>query len=149
MLNEEHEVPTVSEQQIAEAALSETVPTKHHDIIGMQEKEKEGWLKAEADELENHKNNRTFRAEVPITEVDPKKVVRSTWSYKEKIGQDGKPYKRKARLATQDLKGVFRHEGADFDTSVSSAMTMTGFKVLLAIAAWTGFPLFQLDFTGA
>ncbi|MCP3995100.1 MAG: hypothetical protein GY722_08540 [bacterium] len=148
-VNEDHDGPTISENQVVEAALSAMAPSNHKDIESMPETLRKGWLKAEAEELANHESNGTFRAKVPITEVDAKSVVRSTWSYKEKIGEDGKPCRLKARLAAQDLKGIFRHQGKDFDTSFSSAMTTVGFKVLLALAAWSGHPIFQLDFTGA
>ena len=78
-----------------------TEPTRHGDIEKMEPAESKAWYESEVLELENHKKNGTFRAVVPITELEKgTSVLRTTWAYKGKIGPDGKVIKRKSRLST-------------------------------------------------
>ena len=143
-----------AEVDIVQAARDMTEPTtepkRHSDIATMPESEQARWYEAEKTELANHASNGTFRAKVPVTHLPPgTRVTNTTWAYKDKIGPTGVPIKAKGRLSAQDIKGLRRHPCEHFVTSFSSALPLAAFRVLLALTAYTGNMLFQLDFTGA
>ena len=149
---EEHEAVIEGDEAalVVAVARSRSEPANHEAIRHMDKEQQERWYGAEKAENENHKANKTFRATHPITDLpDGARAVKSTWAYKDKIGADGKPKRPKARLSTQDLKGVWRHEGKDFESNFSNAMSLVGWRMLVAITAFTGNDLYQLDFTGA
>lgn len=140
----------VVDAALAAACAPSVVPAKHADVLRMGGADRERWLAAERAELDNHENNGTFRRKVALADLAPgAKVIKTTWGYKEKIGGDGAVSKSKARLSAQDLKRVWRFEGKHFESAFSNAMSLVGFRVLLALTAWTGNGLDQLDFTGA
>jgi hypothetical protein len=125
-------------------------PTSRKEMLGRPPQERQRWTKAEALELNNHEANRTFRAKVALADLPPNtKVIPLTWAYAEKVGEDGRVHKDKARLAGKDLKGVWRFEGRDFDNATSSALPLSAFRVICAISAVAGNTLYQADFTGA
>ncbi len=152
--DEDHEIgfnATGPESAFTESALNalNPEPKSRPEMLARPPPERKGWIAAEGKELKNHENNGTFRDTVPITHVDKTKVINSTWAYKNKTGDTGELDKRKARLATADIKGLKRHENEDFQSSFSSGMSMTSFRCIIALAAYYGFPVYQLDFTGA
>ena len=152
--DEDHEIgfgATGPEAAFTESALNalNPEPKSRPEMLARPPKEREEWIGAEGKELKNHENNGTFRDTVPITHVDKTKVINTTWAYKNKTGDTGELDKRKARLATADIKGLKRHENEDFQSSFSSGMSMTSFRCIIALAAYYGHPVYQLDFTGA
>jgi hypothetical protein len=122
-------------------------PKKHSDVLA--HKDSDLWLQSELRELQNHEDNNTFRRKVPITEISGARPLNSTWSYKHKVGKEGELENRKSRLSVQDLKGLRRKIGRDFDSSYSDAVRLTAFRTVCCLSACCGNALYQLDFTGA
>ena len=118
-----------------------TEPTKFHEIAGRPD-EKE-WLESVHKELKNMVDMGVFRAKHRLSKVRAMgaPVTKLSWAFKHKVNAEGTLGKRKSRLAGQDIKGLFRFEGRDFETASSTAIRYA--------AAYLGLHVFQLDFTGA
>ena len=100
-----------------------------------------GWLKAERNELNNHKKNNSWkyisRDELPAG----RRLVRLIWVYKRK--RDGS---LKARLCVQGCSQV---PGIDYDQTFCGALRATSLRVLCAAAAQYGMSLRRWDFVAA
>ena len=124
-----------------------TEPARHSDIANRPDAPE--WYASEKQELENLRDRGVFRKKHRVSKVGNSPITRLTWAYKHKTSSTGSLGKRKSRVAGQDIKGLFRFEGRDFETATSSAIRYAAARLLLALAAYLGLTVFQLDFTGA
>ncbi|KAL0448531.1 UNVERIFIED_CONTAM: Retrovirus-related Pol polyprotein from transposon RE2 [Sesamum latifolium] len=79
------------------------------------------------------------------TLVDPPKGVRPVgckWVYKRKLGAAGKVTAFKARLVA---KGYTQRPGVDFEETYSPVAMAKSIRILLAIAAWYDYEIWQMD----
>ncbi|KAL0457809.1 UNVERIFIED_CONTAM: Copia protein [Sesamum latifolium] len=79
------------------------------------------------------------------TLVDPPKGARPVgykWVYKRKLGADGEVTAFKARLAA---KGYTQQPGVDFEETYSPVAMAKSIRILLAIAAWYDYEIWQMD----
>ena len=64
------------------------------------------------------------------------------WVYKRKYGKDGKVETYKARLVA---KGYNQRQGIDFDETFSPVAMLKSIRILLAIAAYYDYQIWQMD----
>ncbi|KAL0413062.1 UNVERIFIED_CONTAM: Retrovirus-related Pol polyprotein from transposon TNT 1-94 [Sesamum radiatum] len=79
------------------------------------------------------------------TLVDPPKGVKPVgckWVYKRKLGADGEVTTFKARLVA---KGYTQRPGVDFDEIYSPVAMAKSIRIMLAIAAWYDYEIWQMD----
>ena len=127
------------------AALDVNTPRTHREAMASPDKAK--WLEAEAIELANMERNGVYNL-VPNERI-PKgaNIVKSTWSYKVKLGSAGEIVKYKARLCAQ---GFTQKDGIDFDRTFSPTMRHSSLRLLIAVAGLHGLHrVATADFTGA
>ncbi|KAL0394343.1 UNVERIFIED_CONTAM: Retrovirus-related Pol polyprotein from transposon RE2, partial [Sesamum latifolium] len=83
------------------------------------------------------------------TLVDPPKCVRPVgckWVYKRKLGADGEVTTFKAKLVA---KGYTQRPGVDFEETYSPVAMAKSIRILLAIAAWYDYKIWQMDVKAA
>ncbi|KAL0439617.1 UNVERIFIED_CONTAM: hypothetical protein Slati_2444700 [Sesamum latifolium] len=82
---------------------------------------------------------------MPILEVDPSKGVRPVrikWVYKRKLGADGEVTAFKARLV---VKGYTQRSEVDFEKTYSPIAIAKSIRILLSIAVWYDYEIWQMD----
>ncbi|KAL0445876.1 UNVERIFIED_CONTAM: Retrovirus-related Pol polyprotein from transposon RE1 [Sesamum latifolium] len=85
---------------------------------------------------------------VGLTSLDPRrptqrrKAVGCKWVYKRKLGADGEVTAFKARLVA---KGYTQRPGVDFEETYSPVAMAKSIRILLAIAAWYDYEIWQMD----
>ncbi|KAL0411115.1 UNVERIFIED_CONTAM: Retrovirus-related Pol polyprotein from transposon RE2 [Sesamum latifolium] len=97
------------------------------------------WLEAMKSEMDSMGSNQVW------TLVDPPKGVRPVgckWVYKRKLGADGEVTAFKARLVA---KGYTQRPGVDFEETYSPVAMAKSIRILLAIAAWYDYEIWQMD----
>ena len=73
-------------------------------------------------------------------------VIGVKWVYKTKYKSDGSLDKHKARLVA---KGYAQRPGVDFDETFSPTARMTTIRIVLALAAHSQWPVYQMDVKSA
>ncbi|PKI61876.1 hypothetical protein CRG98_017774 [Punica granatum] len=97
-------------------------------------------MKAELSALE--RNGTWVIADLPTG----KKAIGCKWIYKVKRKADGSIERYKARLVA---KGYTQIEGLDFDETFASVAKLVSVRVLLTVALYKNWELFQLDVDNA
>nr|GEW67930.1 retrotransposon protein, putative, Ty1-copia subclass [Tanacetum cinerariifolium] len=70
------------------------------------------------------------------------KVVRNKWLYKKKTDMDGKVHTHKARLVAKDCTQTF---GIDYQETFSPLADIRAIRILIAIAAYYDYEIWQMD----
>nr|GFA38983.1 retrotransposon protein, putative, Ty1-copia subclass [Tanacetum cinerariifolium] len=78
--------------------------------------------------------------------LDPDKVVRSKWLYKKKTNMDGKVHTYKARLVA---KGCTQTYGIDYEETFSPIADIRAIRILIAIAAYYDYEIWQMNVKNA
>ncbi|GJV60337.1 retrotransposon protein, putative, ty1-copia subclass [Tanacetum coccineum] len=97
------------------------------------------WQGAMDEEMNSMKVNEVW------TEVDPPpnaKIVRSKWIFKKKTDMDGKVHTYKARLVA---KGCTQTYGVDYEETFSPVADIRAIRILIAIAAYYDYEIWQMD----
>jgi hypothetical protein len=97
------------------------------------------WLEAMRSEMDSMKDNRVWNL------VDPPDGVRAIeckWIFKKKIDADGNVHIYKARLVA---KGFRQIQGVDYDETFSPVAMLKSIRILLAIAAYYDYEIWQMD----
>ncbi|KAK4386119.1 Retrovirus-related Pol polyprotein from transposon RE2 [Sesamum angolense] len=97
------------------------------------------WLEAMKSEMDSISSNQVW------TLVDRPKGVRPIgckWVYKHKIGADGEVTTFKARLVA---KGYTQRHGVDFEETFSPVAMAKSIRIMLALAAWYDYEIWQMD----
>ncbi|KAK4389770.1 Copia protein [Sesamum angolense] len=97
------------------------------------------WLEAMKSEMDSMSSNKVW------TLVDRPKGVRPVgckWVYKRKIGADGEVTTFKARLVA---KGYTQRPGVDFEETSSPVAMAKSTRIMLAIATWYDYEIWQMD----
>nr|GEX44415.1 retrotransposon protein, putative, Ty1-copia subclass [Tanacetum cinerariifolium] len=74
--------------------------------------------------------------------LDPDKVVRSKWLYKKKTDMDGKVHTYKARLVAKGCTQTYR---VDYEEKFSPVANIRAIRILIAIAAYYDYEIWQTD----
>ncbi|KAL0405510.1 UNVERIFIED_CONTAM: Retrovirus-related Pol polyprotein from transposon RE2 [Sesamum latifolium] len=97
------------------------------------------WLEAMKFKIDSMGSNQVW------TLVDPPRGARTVgckWVYKCKLGADGEVTAFKARLVA---KGYTQRPGVDFEETYSPVAMAKSIRILLAIAAWYDYEIWQMD----
>ncbi|KAL0293565.1 UNVERIFIED_CONTAM: Retrovirus-related Pol polyprotein from transposon RE2 [Sesamum calycinum] len=97
------------------------------------------WLEAMKSEMDSMSSNQVW------TLVDRPKGVRPVgckWVYKRKIGADGEVITFKARLVA---KGYTQRPGVNFEETFLPVAMGKSIRIMLAIAAWYDYEMWQMD----
>ncbi|KAL0406059.1 UNVERIFIED_CONTAM: hypothetical protein Slati_3919800 [Sesamum latifolium] len=105
----------------------------------MSDIDSDKWLEAIKSEMDSMGSNQVW------TLVDPHKGARPVgckWIYKRKLGADGEVTAYNARLVA---KGYTQRPGVDFQETYSPVAMAKSIRILLAIAAWYDYEIWQMD----
>ncbi|KAL0416612.1 UNVERIFIED_CONTAM: Copia protein [Sesamum latifolium] len=105
----------------------------------MSDIDSDKWLEAIKSEMDSMGSNQVW------TLVDPPKGVRPIgckWVYKRKLGPDSEVMAFKARLVA---KGYTERPDVDFEETFSPVAMVKSIWILLAIAAWYDYEIWQMD----
>ena len=117
-------------------------PTDYDDIFNLPDRDE--WLKAVNDELENMKKLNVFR----IINNIPKgaNIVSCKWVFKYKRDSNGNIIKRKARLVA---RGFLQKYGIDYVFTFSPTLKLDSLRIIIAIAVQRNFKIVQIDINAA
>jgi hypothetical protein len=97
------------------------------------------WVNAMHEELENFERNQVWTLFEPPRDVN---VIGTKWVFKTKQGEDGEIVRNKACLVAQGFSQV---EGLVFRETFTPVAHLEVIMILLAVTAFKGFKLYQMD----
>nr|GEW57374.1 retrotransposon protein, putative, Ty1-copia subclass [Tanacetum cinerariifolium] len=122
---EEHELGDLGEPANYKAVLLDT--------------ESEKWLNAMNVKMQSMKDNEVW----VLVELPPNgKTVGSKWLFKKTTDKDGNAHISKARLVA---KGYTQTSGIDYEKTFSSVADIRAIRILIAIAAYYDYEIWQMD----
>ncbi|GKC70614.1 retrotransposon protein, putative, ty1-copia subclass [Tanacetum coccineum] len=122
---EEHELGDLGEPANYKAALLDP--------------ESDKWLNAMNMEMQSMKNNKVW---VLVELPSNGKTVGSKWLFKKKTNMDGAVHTYKARLVA---KGYTQTPGIDYEETFSLIADIRAIRILIAIAAYYDYEIWQMD----
>jgi hypothetical protein len=99
----------------------------------------EKWLGAMESEIESMHNNQIWNLVDPIDGVRP---IRCQCVFEKKMNKDGNVHIYKARLVVNGLKQIY---GIDYDENFSPVTMLKYVRILLAVAAYFDYEIWQID----
>ncbi|KAH9752839.1 hypothetical protein KPL71_014867 [Citrus sinensis] len=112
-------------------------PTSYEEAILDIDSKK--WLEAMDLEMDSMRTNQVWTLVDPPEGIIP---IRCKWIFKRKIGLDGKVETYKARLVA---KGYRQIQGIDYEETFSPVAMLKSIRILLAIAAYYDYEIWQMD----
>ncbi|KAL8119964.1 hypothetical protein AgCh_017189 [Apium graveolens] len=112
-------------------------PVTYNEAMSSVDSEK--WRSAMKSEMESMYTNQIWTLVEAFEGVKP---IGCKWVYKRKIGADGHVETYKARLVA---KGFKQRQGIDFDETFSPVALLKSIRILLAIAAYYDYEIWQMD----
>ena len=120
------------------AMLAESEPVSLEQAM-----KEEHWRNAMLDELQSIEKNETWSlVKLPTS----KKCIDVKWVYKTKLKPDGQVAKYKARLVA---RGFLQRQGLDYNEVFAPVARMETIRLIIAIASWKSWKMFQLDVKSA
>ena len=120
-----------------DVVLMDDEPTTYHEATNSSDSEK--WLEAMKSEMTSMYDNQVW------TLIDPPeglKTIGCKWIFKKKIDMDGNVQTFKARLVA---KGFRQTHGIDYDETFSPVVMLKSIRIMLAIAAYYDYEIWQMD----
>jgi Reverse transcriptase (RNA-dependent DNA polymerase)/Integrase core domain len=115
----------------------------HDDPATFQEAvdgpDSELWLGAMREEMQSMSDNHVWELVDPIDGV---RTIGCKWIFKVKMDMDGNPQTYKARLVA---KGYRQIQGIDYEETFSPVAMVKSIRILLAIAAYYDYEIWQMD----
>ncbi|CAL8993231.1 unnamed protein product, partial [Prunus brigantina] len=105
----------------------------------MSDIDSQKWLGAMKSEIDSMYTNQVWTLVDPPLGIVP---IGNKWIFKRKIGSDGKVETYKARLVA---KGYKQREGIDYEETFSPVAMTKSIRILLAIAAYHDYEVWQMD----
>ena len=99
----------------------------------------EKWLEAMKSEMKSMYDNQVWNL---IDPPDGVKTIECKWIFKKKMDTDGNIHIYKARLVA---KGFCQVQGVDYDETFSSVAMLKSIRIMLAIAAYHDYEVWQMD----
>ncbi|KAK2372365.1 secreted RxLR effector protein [Trifolium repens] len=112
-------------------------PVTYQEAITGPESEK--WLEAMKSEIDSMYTNQVWNLVGPPVGVRP---IGCKWVFKKKTDMDGKVHTYKARLVAKGYKQI---HGVDYDETFSPVAMLKSVRILLAIAAYHDYEIWQMD----
>src|SRR5664279_33004 len=97
------------------------------------------WLEAMKSEMESMYENQVWTL---VDLPNDRKAVENKWIFKKKTDADGNVTVYKARLVA---KGFRQIEGVDYDETFSPVAMLKSVRIVLAIAAFFDYEIWQMD----
>jgi hypothetical protein len=125
--------------------------TGEHDILlldndesmtyaeAMMDLDSEKWQSAMRSEIDSMEDNHVWNLVYPLDGV---KLIECKWIYKTKRDMDGNVHIHKARLGEKGFRQV---QGVDYDKTFSSVAMLKSIRIILAIAAYFDYEIWQMD----
>ena len=128
---------TVNEDGDEKVKITVITPTSRKEAKAQPEWPE--WFKAETKEIDSQLKNVSWA----IVELPPgRKLVKSGWVYKLKLHSNGEIAKFKCRLV---CKGYSQEYGFDYNDTFAPAIQRSTLRLLVAIAASMGWPIYEND----
>ena len=112
-------------------------PTTYEEAVNGLESEK--WLEAMGSEMESMYTNQVWTL---VDAPEGIKPIGCKWVFKKKTDMDGKVNTFKARLVAKGFKQI---HGVDYDETFSPVAMLKSIRILLAIAAYHDYEIWQMD----
>ena len=97
------------------------------------------WQEAMKSEIESMRENQVWNL---IDPPDGVKTIECKWIYKKKKDMAGNVHIHKARLVAKDFRQV---QGVDYDETFSPVAMLKSIQIILAIAAYFDYEIWQMD----
>ena len=91
------------------------------------------------DEINQIEKNKTWEL---VPGLDNKNVIGGKWVFHNKLNEDGKVIRNKARFV---CKGYAQQEGIDFGETFAPVARIESIRVFLAYASYKRFTIYQMD----
>ena len=114
-----------------------TEPTSYKEAISDGESEK--WLETMKAEMQSMYDNQVWDL---VDLPNGSKPVGCKWVFKKKTDVDGKVQTFKAMLV---VKGFTQTQGIDYDETFSPVAMLKSIRILMAIAAYFDYEIWQMD----
>ncbi|GKA96805.1 retrotransposon protein, putative, ty1-copia subclass, partial [Tanacetum coccineum] len=112
------------------------VDAEEHELVEMQS---DKWLNAMNVEMQSMKDNEVWE----LVDLPPNgKTVGHKWLFKKKTDMDGAVHTYKARLVA---KGFTQTPGIDYEETFSLVADIRAIRILIAIAAFYDYKIWQMD----
>ncbi|WVZ94596.1 hypothetical protein U9M48_040469 [Paspalum notatum var. saurae] len=99
----------------------------------------EKWLEAMRFEMNSMKDNQVWNlVDLPYGV----KAIKNKWVFKKKFDMDGRVHIHKARLVAKGFKQI---HGIDYDETFSPVVMFKSIRIILAIAAYFDYEIWQMD----
>ena len=98
--------------------------------------ENESWIDAMNEEIEKIEKNKTWTL---VPRPKDKNVIGTKWVFRNKLNEDGKVSRNKARLVCKDYS---QEEGIDYGETFAPVARLKGVKTLLAYVVHKGFKVY-------
>ena len=112
-------------------------PTSYAEA--MMDPDSEKWQSAMRSEIESMSDNQVWNL---VDLPDGHKTIECKWIYKRKIDMDGNVHVHKARLVAKGFRQV---QGVDYDETFSPVVMLKSIRIILAIAAYFDYEIWQMD----
>jgi len=117
--------------------LEEDEPANYKDA--MVSTDSSEWLEAMKSEMKSMHENQVWNLVDPLEGVKP---IECKWIFKRKTDADGNVTIHKARLVAKGFRQV---QGVDYDETFSPVAMLKSVRILLAIAAYFDYEIWQMD----
>ena len=112
-------------------------PVTYQEAITGPESEK--WLETMKSKMDSMYTNQVWTLVEPLVGVNP---IGCKWVFKKKTDMDGKVHTYKARLVAKGYKQI---HGVDYDETFSPVAMFKSIRILLTIAAFHDYEIWQMD----
>jgi hypothetical protein len=99
----------------------------------------ENWVNAMNEELDQIEKNQTWEL---VPRPKNKNVIGTKWVYKNKMNENGKVIRNKARLV---CKGYAQVEGVDYEETFAPVARLEAIRMFLAFSSYKKFKVYQMD----
>ncbi|KAG5562829.1 hypothetical protein RHGRI_005526 [Rhododendron griersonianum] len=103
----------------------------------------ECWVDAMHEELNQFERNNVWEL---VPRPPHTNIIGTKWIFKNKTNEQGTVVRNKARLVAQ---GYTQVEGIDFDETFAPVARLESIRIMLAVACFLGFKLYQMDVKSA